>query len=284
MINKRVLLFLIAIEIVIILGVVIYFPKKIINHNVNHSPSPIVIDVNKEKPLLEWFCYSDDLCDAVVLTFDDGPYRRINANEIIDHTGIILDILKQENIKATFFILGIQLDTSIVQMGETYQKYCEWLKRMFNEGHTVAIHDRNHISYFKQTKKVLEESLNYTRKRIKEITGQDVSFYVRSPGGSISSQVEQYLADNNCKHVFWHINPESELHLTTQQILNNLIEDINKGKRGIILMHDRTASEYLQELIRFLKVNRIRIVSLEEWDQKYGLPETPHTRQLIKFD
>ncbi|MFH0887746.1 MAG: polysaccharide deacetylase family protein [Planctomycetota bacterium] len=284
MINKRILWFLVAIEIVIILGVVIYSSRKIINNKVDYLPSPIIIDVNKEKPLLEWFCYSDDLCDAVVLTFDDGPYRRINANEIIDHTGIILDILKRENIKATFFILGIQLDTSIVQMGETYQKYCEWIKQMFNEGHTVAIHDRNHISYFKQNKKVLDESLNYTGKRIREITGQDVSFYVRSPGGSISFQVEQYLADNNYKHVFWHINPESELHLTTQQILNNFIEDINKGKRGIILMHDRTASEYLQELIRFLEVNRIRIVSLEEWDQRYGLPETPHNRQLIKFD
>lgn len=286
MINKRVLLFLIAIEIVIILGVVIYFPKRIINHKVDYSPLPIIIDVSNEKPLLEWFSYSDsdELWDAVVLTFDDGPYRRVNANEIIDHTGIILDILKNEDIKATFFILGFQLDTSNVKMGETYQKYCEWLKRTFNEGHTVAVHDRNHIPYFKQTKKELEESLDYTRRRIKEITGQDVSFYVRSPGGTISSPVQQYLADNNYKHVFWHINPESEQHLTAQQILNNLIEDINKGNRGMILMHDRTASEYLQKLIRFLKVNRIRIVSLEEWDQRYGLPATPYTKQLIKFD
>ncbi|MFH1230484.1 MAG: polysaccharide deacetylase family protein [Planctomycetota bacterium] len=280
MINKKVLFFLIAIEIVIIFGVVIYFSGKI----VNHPPAPILTDVSQEKPLLEWFCYSDDLRDAVVLTFDDGPYRRISVNEIIDHTGIILDILKQEDIKATFFILGIQLDTSVVKTGETYQKYCEWLKRMFNEGHTVAIHDRNHISYSRQDKMMLEASLNYTRERIKEITGQGVSFYVRSPGGSISSPVQQYLADNNYKHVFWHINPETEQHLSTQQILNNLIEDINKGKRGIILMHDRTASEYLQELIRFLKVNRIRIVSLEEWDQRYGLPESPHARETIKFD
>jgi peptidoglycan-N-acetylglucosamine deacetylase len=284
MINKKVLLLLVAIEVIIFLGIAAYFPGKIINYKASYPAAPIFTDAIKEKPLLEWYCYSDNLNDAVVLTFDDGPYRRINANEIIDHTGIILDILKQENIKATFFVLGIQLDTDIVKTGETYQKYCEWVRRMFFEGHTVAIHDRNHISYFKQDKKMLENSFSYTRARIKEITGQDASFYVRSPGGSISSIIQEYLANNNYKHVFWHINPETEQHLSTQQILDNLIDEINKGKRGIILMHDRTASEYLPELIRFLKVNRIRVVSLEEWDQKYGLPEAPHTKQAIKFE
>jgi peptidoglycan/xylan/chitin deacetylase (PgdA/CDA1 family) len=284
MMKKRVLLLVIVIEILIISGILIYFPKKIINYKANFSPLPIITNIDNEKPLLEWFCYSDELLDAVVLTFDDGPYRKINANEIVDHTGIILDILKKEDIKATFFILGIQLDTNVVKMGETYQKYCEWIKRMFKEGHTVAIHDRNHISYFKQTKKELEDSLNYTRRRIKEISGQDVSFYVRSPGGTISQPVQQYLSLNNYKHVFWHINSEPEQRLTPQQILNNIIEALNKGKRGIILMHDRTASEYLQELIRFLRVNQIRIISLEEWDNRYGLPESPYTRHLIKFD
>ena len=258
-------------------------PPPALNQN-GSGPVPIITDIAKEKAVAEWFGFTDKIGDFVVLTFDDGPYRQANGKGTVDHTGIILDILKREGIKATFFILGFQLDTANVKTGETYQKYCQWLGRMFSEGHTVAIHDRNHIQYYKQSKKDLDASFAYTKCRVKEICGQEMSCYVRSPGGTISRESLQYLKQNGYKHIFWNINSEPELHLTPKEILSAIIKELNRGKRGIIMMHDRNASVYLDELLRYLKANKIKVITLEEWERRYGLPETPFTPQKVKFD
>lgn len=248
------------------------------------APMPIITDTAKEKATPEWFSYTDEIGDFVVLTFDDGPFRQANGKGKVDHTGIILDILKRENLKAVFFILGFQLDTVQVNTGETYQKYCQWLDRMFTEGHTVAIHDRRHIQYYKQSKNELDASFAYTKSRVREICGQELSCYVRSPGGSVSRESAQYLKQNGYKHIFWHINSEPEQYMKPSEILNIIIRDLNRGKRGIIMMHDRNASAYLDELLRYLKANRIKVITLEEWERRYGLPATPYTGQKVKFE
>jgi peptidoglycan/xylan/chitin deacetylase (PgdA/CDA1 family) len=245
-----------------------------------------VPDIAAEKQL-PLFCRlsSNDNTGAineVVFTIDDGPYRNINGSTT-DHTEIILDILKREKIPATFFLLGCQLDTKLVSTGVTYQCYCQWVKRMFEEDHTVGIHDHKHIQYFKQNRSQLSDSLIYTRNRLKEVSGYDASLYVRSPGGSISPEVATYLKENGYKHVFWNINPETQPHLKPLEILNNIIADLNYGKRGIILMHDRTASAYLPDLIKYLKEHQIKVISLAEWETKYGLPDTVMTPQREKF-
>jgi len=254
------------------------------NTAISQPPIPIIDDIAGIKSVAEWFSFTNEIGDFVVFTFDDGPYRQVNGKEKADHTGIILGILNRENIKATFFILGFQLDTANVKTGETYQRYCQWLSRMFSEGHTVAIHDRNHIQYYKQSKNDIDASFTYTKTRVKEICGQDISCYVRSPGGTISRNVAQYLRQSGYKHIFWHINSEPEQHLTPKEILKVIINELDKGKRGIIMMHDRNASGYLDELLMFLKANRIKVISLEEWERRYGLPATPYTSQKVKFD
>lgn len=245
-----------------------------------------IADVNAEKelPVILPGAAVDLRASAneVVFTIDDGPFRSIN-NGAGEHTAIILDILKRENVTATFFLLGCQLDTKFVSTGVTYQRYCEWVKRTFAEGHTVGIHDYNHIAYFKQSKSQLMDSFIYTRMRIKEVSGYDVSAYVRSPGGSISPDVADFLKENRYKHVFWNINPETRPHLSPSEILKNIEENISNGKRGIILMHDRTASGYLAELIKYLKSQRINIISLQEWETKYGLPDTVIVDQKETF-
>jgi peptidoglycan/xylan/chitin deacetylase (PgdA/CDA1 family) len=289
-VKKGLLSLIITTEVILFLSliffIIYYFSQRTSFHYQNHSLA-IIPDITKEQPLLEYFRSRQDLSNAVVFTFDDGPYRFVNpasAGEVIEHTGIILDILKKENIKATFFLLGWQLDTKTIRTGETYQKYCEWVNRMFEEGHTIAIHDRGHIPFFKQTKKELEASLDWTRKRIREITQKEPSYYVRSPGGTISRPVDDYLSQKGYKHIFWDINPETEPNLTSQEILDNLIEKLEQGKRGIILIHDKTASNYLAELIKFLKGHQIPVVSLEEWENEKELPYSPLTKHIGKFE
>lgn len=273
------------IVVIVIVGFGLYL------NSAGSGPDRVIADVSaaddgcaeKSMPL---FCQlpvaGSDVINEVVFTIDDGPYRNIN-NGTTEHTEIILDILRREGVPATFFLLGCQLDTKFVSAGGTYQRYCEWVRRMFADGHTVGIHDYNHIQYFKQSKSQLADSLIYTRMRIKEVSGYDVAAYVRSPGGAISPEVAAYLKANNYKHVFWHINPETQQHLKPKEILDNIISDLNNCKRGIILMHDRTASAYLADLIKYLKSHNIKVISLSEWEARYGLPDTLMTSQREKF-
>lgn len=211
----------------------------------------------------------------VVFTFDDGPYRYYNQRQGIEHTEIILDILKAYHIKATFFVLGSQFDEQSAGRGETLERYRKLLKRMVQEGHTVGIHDHYHIPYTRQSRKQLERSLVFTANKIKEITGRAASVYVRSPGGRISQEVESYLKEKGYRHTYWHIEAEP-LDLKSGEYLPHTRDEIAKGRRGIILMHDRNASDYLSDLIKYLSSRNIKIIPLAEWESKYGLPLTPY--------
>jgi peptidoglycan/xylan/chitin deacetylase (PgdA/CDA1 family) len=220
---------------------------------------------------------------GVVFTFDDGPFRNYSKTGSTNHTEIILDTLKAEGIKAAFFVLGSQFDKKVSGKGETSELYKNWLKKVSREGHTLGIHDYYHTSYWKQTKKQLAKSIDSTIKKVKEITGSEPSNYCRSPGGRISPEVENYLSQRGLKHVYWHIEAEPLNMKTTDQYLAHIKEDIDKGMRGIILMHDRNASTYLPELIKYLKAKSIKIISLEEWESKYGLPLTPYQMQSVTW-
>lgn len=101
------------------------------------------------------------------LTFDDGPSQAV--------TPLILDVLKEENIKATFFVLGINVKNNP-----------DILKRTYLEGHYIANHgySHNYSKIYASKEKVLEE-YNKTEKVIKKAIGNnDYSSYLfRFPGG-----------------------------------------------------------------------------------------------------
>lgn len=215
---------------------------------------------------------------GVVFTFDDGPFRHFNKANSIEHTQIVLDILKANGIKAAFFIVGSQLDKNVAGKGGTLECYKNCLSREIQEGHTIGIHDYNHIPYWKQSRKQLEKSLDATINKIKENMGINPSVYVRSPGGRISPEVETYLSQRGYKHVYWHIEAEPT-NLKSNQYLAHIKSELDKGLRGLILMHDRNASSYLLELIKYLNEKNIKIIPLEEWESKYGMPLTPYQTQ-----
>lgn len=220
---------------------------------------------------------------GVVFTFDDGPFRSYTKVNSTNHTEIILNTLKSEGIKATFFIMGGQFDKKVSGGGETSELYKNWLRRTAQDGHTIAIHDYYHTSYWKQSKKQLAKSIDSTIKKVKEVIGATPSNYCRSPGGRISPEVETYLSQRGLKHVYWHIEAEPLNLKTTDQYFGHIKAEIDKGMRGIILMHDRNASIYLPELIKYLKAKSIKVISLEEWESKYGLPLTPYQTQSVSW-
>ncbi|CUH93501.1 polysaccharide deacetylase family protein [Herbinix luporum] len=180
------------------------------------------------------------------LTFDDGPSS---------NTFEILDILNENNIPATFFIVG----SAITKEGE------EALRRMANEGHTIGIHTYSHIcdKIYCSVERFLED-YNTVYQQIYEITGIRANIY-RFPWGSnngYSKGMKDVLLDEMKRRGFacydWNVDSNDSVgRPTAYSIRRNVEKDLENYDHPIILMHDsginRLTVETLPEIIDLIK-------------------------------
>lgn len=171
---------------------------------------------------------SDD--KIAYLTFDDGP--------TIKATPKILDVLKEENVKATFFVIG-----------KYVQKHPEIVKREFDEGHYIANHGYNHDNskLYKSNDDFLNEIIS-TDSEIGKAIGIDnySSHLFRFPNGYMSpsyksrkKQVVKLLDSINYSYIDWNcLNKDSEKKYSSEQLLNNLKKTSKNKGTLIVLMHD----------------------------------------------
>jgi len=187
----------------------------------------------------------------VFLTFDDGPTQTV--------TPFVLDLLKQENIKATFFVLGTRVKANP-----------ELIKREFEEGHYIANHGHTHIyRQIYQNKQTVLDEYNYTEQCIQEALNNPNyhSKVFRFPGGSnggyywkIKSEAKQYLRENGIVSLDWNcLSRDAEGARTKEALLQSVIET-SQGKQSIvILMHDSSDKiltyETLPDVIKYLRDN-----------------------------
>ena len=148
------------------------------------------------------------------LTFDDGPSEAV--------TNLILDVLKEENIKATFFVLGSNVN-----------KYPEIVKRAYTEGHYIANHgfSHNYKKIYSSAENVLEE-YNKTEQAIQEAIGIKAysSYIFRFPGGysgssysKIKKQAGNLLNKNNISYIDWNVlTGDAQGANTKESIINNV--------------------------------------------------------------
>lgn len=185
----------------------------------------------------------------VFLTFDDGPST---------NTSTILDILKQNNIKATFFVLGVQV-----------QKYPELVKRMYNEGHYIANHGYSHkYSQIYQTPEEVINEYNQCNQIVASTIGvpEYNSHLFRFPGGSVGGKYAQIkemaakiLEQNGVVYVDWNaVTGDSETSNPTEEYLMNNLQQTTKEKNSVVLlMHDSQAKKIsvdtLPKIIEYLK-------------------------------
>ncbi len=130
----------------------------------------------------------DESVNTIVLTFDCGY-------EFGGNTAKILDTLKANNVKAIFFVTAEFTDNSANH---------GLLKRMYNEGHLIGNHTKNHPVMPTVSPEQFVEELNYVYKRCKEILGEDFTMsYYRPPQGACNERdlaIAQYLGYNT---TFW---------------------------------------------------------------------------------
>ena len=183
------------------------------------------------------------------LTFDDGPSKSV--------TPLILDVLKDNNIKATFFVLG-----------RAVKDNPELVKRAYEEGHYIANHGYSHVysSIYKSVDSVIEE-YNRTEKEIRKAIGipEYNSFLFRFPGGSVGGEYDEIkkkaikeLEKQNIAYLDWNaLTRDAEGKFTKEELLQNLKNTVKNKKSVVILSHDASTKiltyEILQDEIDYLK-------------------------------
>lgn len=151
----------------------------------------------------------------IAITFDDGPDLK--------YTPRILDILQEKDVKATFFVVGIQVN-----------KYPDVLKRIEAEGHLIGNHSYNHPNLTKLSSDELTEEIQSTDDKIFAALGH-VPTLVRPPYGSVNDEVRQQLQDMGKEVVLWNIDPRDWDGSTVEDMFENIMSNARDG--GNILLH-----------------------------------------------
>lgn len=169
---------------------------------------------------------------TVYLTFDDGPSSR---------TAEILDILKKEDVKATFFIIG-----------KEGNRQKELLRRIADEGHTLGIHTYSHIydSIYESVESFLED-FSKTYHLIYDTTGVKPDVF-RFPGGSVNTYNAHYYEEiiaemtrRGFTYYDWNASSGDAVpKATANTVLTNSIQSSAGKDRVILLMHDSLGKSY----------------------------------------
>ena len=149
----------------------------------------------------------------VALTFDDGPKPRTTPR--------LLEGLDQRGVKATFFLIGAQVEESpdlVVQMAQG--------------GHQLGIHTYDHVSLTELSRTDFDAQVDRTRRVLADLLGYD-SFLLRPPYGLVDPSVKTYAG---APIILWSVDPEDWHQRDVQREVAHIVSKVRDG--DIILMHD----------------------------------------------
>jgi len=221
--------------------------KKVDKHTYEFKRKIVVNDRTKKN--MENIYNSEE--KVVYLTFDDGPSKKVTIP--------ILDLLKKENIKATFFTLGSRVEL-----------YPEIVRREYQEGHYIANHSYSHkySSIYESVDNVVKE-YEKTEKAIREALGDSEysSHLFRFPGGlqggksaPIKKEAAKVLEENGVFHIDWNsLTGDAEGKKTTEAMMKYMKSSIKDKNSVVLLMHDagdkKATYEALPEIIAYFREN-----------------------------
>ena len=199
----------------------------------------------------------DTTTKKVYLTFDDGPGSQ---------TGKILDILKKNHVKATFFVTGKE-DASSKKI---YQ-------RIVKEGHTLAMHSYSHIQdVIYDSKEAFEKDLKQINRCLYEATGVHTKFY-RFPGGSstqnTSLSIQNFidvLKKNHYLYLDWNvISPDiNNANATKEQVVTGVMQGVDAYDTVVVLMYDVADKpmtvKALPSIIKQIKAKNYELLPVDE--------------------
>lgn len=275
MMKKRLIMVLAIVFIITNVIVLLPYAKENINEDENNTSeeSKVVLknqgtDVSVVQDILHRRSEKDGKKIAF-LTFDDGPSNKITPK--------ILDILKENNIKATFFVCGSNIkDQSDSKM---------LIKRALEEGHSIGNHTCSH-SYSKlypnenTNVELFLKEVEETNNLIKEAAGSDFTTrLVRMPNGEMTrrhkkdkniDRLIEKLKEKDMYSVDWNAltgDEEGNRNKNTSELLRYLKKTSKDKEKLVILMHDsrhkKNTLEALPEVIAYLKSEGFEFSSMK---------------------
>lgn len=187
------------------------------------------------------------------LTFDDGPTKNITPE--------ILKVLKEKDVKATFFVLG--------KMAEVNP---ELIIREKEEGHLIANHTYCHdYKYLYSSSDNLIKDFKKSHEAIKRIIGEEPVKIVRFPGGSFNKgELQKRVNKEGFHYVDWNcLNGDAEaLNVPEEKLINKVKETMGNQEHIVILMHDsgtkQTTARSLGRVIDHIKSKGYAFKTLDE--------------------
>jgi len=176
----------------------------------------------------------------VALTFDDGPGP---------HTDEIVDCLKANGARATFFVVGNRVST-----------YADEMKYAYDNGNEIANHTYSHPTLTSLSVAKIKSEVSKTDAAVKEVTGEAPTL-IRAPGGATNSTVRNAV---DKPFIYWSIDTLDWKHRNSATTVNTVMNQVRDG--SIVLMHDihsptKTAA---LELIPKLKKAGYQLVTVSE--------------------
>ena len=159
----------------------------------------------------------DEQIKKIALTFDDGP----NA----DYTGKLLDGLKERGVKATFFVLGAEVE-----------RYPQLVRRASEEGHLIGVHAYKHVNLCHLSDAQAVEQIDRTNGAIYRATGQYAS-YIRPPYGCWKEDLDYEV---QMVEVLWDIDPRDWATTSSELVVRRVLREVEEN--SIILLHDASKS------------------------------------------
>lgn len=238
----------------ILFGTIVFLLTVAIGLNVFSA----VMTIRTSAEPIEEAASEADVEKVVYLTFDDGP-------SVV--TADILDLLKEENVPATFFVIGATTDRGKM----LYQ-------RMVDEGHSIGIHSYSHKYYeiYSSADAYLED-FERLQKHLKEIVGDTPKIF-RFPGGSNNSnaniqtleKIKEATAEKGYVYFDWNALAKDDKATPTpaETMFQNIVKSAGDEDRILILMHDdalrTTAVDCIKMLIEYYREKGYRFEALTE--------------------
>ncbi|MCY7682234.1 polysaccharide deacetylase family protein [Bacillus velezensis] len=183
------------------------------------------------------------------LTFDDGPHPV--------YTEAVLDVLKQHNVKATFFCVGSRID-----------KYPITAKRIVEEGHEIGNHTMNHVYFHRLKRKDILQELHSSAHHITSLQPEGDKLF-RPPGGSLNHTAFKSILKEGYHIIMWSWNqdPRDWKRPGKGKIVRHVVSHARDG--DIVLLHDgggnrRQTVEALKEIIPKLKKQGYTFVKVSD--------------------